>query len=148
MEVILKKDVAKLGAKDELVIVKNGYGRNFLIPEGHAVLATDALKKVHQENLKQRAHKDKKLMEEAQKIAKKLKDTRITVSTKVGEKGKIFGSINAIQLAESIQALGFQVDRKNIVIKNEPIKQVGVYEAEVRFHKEVKDTIQFEVVGE
>lgn len=148
MEVILKKDVAHLGSKDELVIVKNGYGRNYLIPHGHAILATESLKKVHQENLKQRAHKDKKMMEDALVIAKKLKAARIKVSTKVGEKGKIFGSINSIQVAESISALGFTIDRKDIVIKNEPIKQTGVYQAEVKFHKEVKETIEFEVVGE
>lgn len=148
MEVILKKDVANLGLKDELVNVRPGYAQNYLMPQGFAVLATESLKKVHQENLKQGAHKEKKLIEEATKMANKLKETRVKVSTKVGEKGKIFGSINSIQVAEAIQALGFKIDRKDITIKNEPIKQTGVYEADVKFHKEVKETISFEVVGE
>ncbi len=148
MELILKKDVPHLGSKDELVNVKSGYGRNYLIPQGHAILATESLKKVHAENLKQRAHKEERAKNEAIATAKKLKDMRISVTTKVGDKGKIFGSINSIQVADAIQALGFQVERKNITIKNEPIKQVGVYEAEVKFYKDVVETIKFEVSGE
>ncbi len=148
MEIILKKDVANLGSTDEIVNVKNGYGRNYLIPQGHAVLATESLRKMHAENLKQRAHKEEKLKSEALKVASKMKDVHVKVSTKVGEKGKIFGSINTLQLAEAIEALGFTVDRKNITIKDEPIKFTGMYEAEVKFHKDVKETIKFEVIGE
>ena len=148
MEVILNKDIENLGKKDELVIVKNGYGRNYLIPQGFAKLAHASLKKMHAETLKQRAFKEEKLKEEAEKLVAKLKDMKIKIGAKVGEKGKIFGSINAIQVSDAIAALGFKVDRKDIAIKEEPIKHVGVYEAEVKFYNNVKETIKFEVVGE
>ncbi len=148
MEVILKKNIENLGHTDELVTVKPGYGRNFLIPQGHAVLATASLKKMHTETLKQRAHKDAKVKEEAEKMVAKLKDMTVKIATKVGDKGKIFGSINSIQLSEALGKLGFTVDRKDIKIKNEPIKQIGVYEADVKLHKDVKESIKFEVVGE
>ncbi len=148
MEVILKEDIDKLGYKDDVVNVKDGYGRNYLIPNGKAILATVSAKKMLEETLRQRSHKEQKVKDEAQKVAEQLKGTVLKIGAKVGENGKIFGSINTIQLAEAIKKLGQDVDRKNITIKNEPIKLVGKYEAEIRFHKEIVETIEFEVVEE
>lgn len=148
MELILKKDIDTLGYKDELVTVKAGYGRNYLIPQGLATLATSSVKKMHTETLKQRAHKEVKLKAEATKMAESLKSMSVKVGAKVGENGKIFGSVNSLQVADAIQKLGYTVERKNILIKEEPIKHIGKYEAEVKFHKEVTGTITFEVVGE
>jgi large subunit ribosomal protein L9 len=148
MEIILKENVEGLGYATDLVTVKSGYGRNFLIPTGKAILATPSAKKVREENLRQRAHKEAKLVEEAQSFATKLASMAIKVGAKVGESGKIFGSVNTIQLAEAISALGINVDRKNITIVQEPIKNIGTYEAKVKFHKQVEQSITFEVVGE
>lgn len=146
MEVILKEDIASLGFKDELVTVKNGYGRNFLIPKGVATLATKSAKKVLDENLKQRAVKDQKIKDEALKIAEGLKDAKIEVGAKAGEKGKIFGSVNTIQLAEAIEKLGFSVDRKYIKLRGDAIKTIGKYEAGIRLHRDVDVVVSFEVV--
>ena len=148
MEIILKKNVDKLGYRDEVVTVKNGYGRNFLIPQGYAVLATPSNKKAHEEMLKQRAHKESKILAEAQEIAAKLADVTIKIATKVGENGKIFGSVNTVQLADALRVAGYDVDRKSLKIKDEPIKEVGTFEAEVNLHKGVRPTIKFEVVSE
>jgi large subunit ribosomal protein L9 len=148
MEVILKTDIEKLGYKDDLVEVKDGFGRNYLIPQGHAILATVSVKKMHAETVRQRAQKIEKVRAAAQKMADKMKDMAITVGAKVGESGKIFGSVNNIQLADEITKLGFEIDRKNIKIKGDTIKTVGKYEAEVAFHRDVVETISFEVVGE
>lgn len=148
MEIILKEDIEKLGYKDDLITVKPGYARNFLIPQGMAIIATPSQKKVLAENLKQRAHKEDKLKAEAEKMAEALSKKTIKIGAKVGENGKIFGSVNTIQLADAIEAAGFTIDRKRITIKNEPIKQIGTYEAEVVLHKEITKTINFEVVGE
>jgi len=148
MEVILKQDVEKLGYKDELVTVKPGFARNFLIPNGMAIAATPSQKKVLAENMKQRAHKEAKVKEEAEKVATALAEQTIKIGAKVGEKGKIFGSVNTIQLADAIEAAGHKIDRKRISIKNEPIKEIGVYEAEIVLHKDLTQTIKFEVVGE
>lgn len=148
MEVILKKDVAKLGYKDDLVEVKPGYGRNFLIPQGMAVLATKAAKKMHDETMRQRAHKEEKIKDEAEAAAKQLAEMSVTVGAKVGEAGKIFGSVNSLQLADALKKLGVDVDRKKVVIKNEPIKEIGKYEATVELHRGVSQTITFEVIGE
>jgi large subunit ribosomal protein L9 len=148
MEIILKKNVDKLGYKDETVTVKNGYGRNFLIPQGYAVLATPSNKKAHAEMMKQRAHKESKILAEAQEIAAKLADVTVKIATKVGENGKIFGSVNTVQLADALRAIGFDIDRKSIKIKEEPIKEVGTFEAEANLHKGVKTVFKFEVVGE
>jgi len=148
MEVILKQDVDKLGYKDELVTVKPGYARNYLIPNGMAIAATPSEKKVLAENMKQRAHKEAKIKEEAEKVAEALAEQTIKIGAKVGEKGKIFGSVNTIQLADAIEAAGHKIDRKRISIKNEPIKEIGVYEAEIVLHKDIVQTIKFEVVGE
>lgn len=148
MEVILKKNVDKLGYKDDSVTVKPGYGRNFLIPQGYAMLATASNKKAHAEMIKQRAHKETKITAEAEAIAVKLVDVTVKISTKVGDNGKIFGSVNTVQLAEALRAAGFDIDRKSLKIKDEPIKEVGTYEAEANLHKGVKPTFKFEVVGE
>jgi large subunit ribosomal protein L9 len=148
MEVILKKNVDKLGYRDEVVTVKNGYGRNFLIPQGYAILATPSNKKAHEEMLKQRAHKETKILAEAEALATKLADVTVKIATKVGENGKIFGSVNTVQLADALRAAGYDVDRKSLKIKDEPIKEVGTFEAEVNLHKGVKPTIKFEVVSE
>jgi large subunit ribosomal protein L9 len=148
MEVILKKDVIKLGDRDDIVKVRDGYARNYLIPRGLAVMATDSARKMHQENLKQRAHKEAKIKEEAQKIAGKLAEVHIKVGAKAGDNGKIFGSVNTIQVSDALKKLGFDLDRKQIAIKNEPIKVLGSYEAIVKLHKEITQTIKFDVVEE
>jgi large subunit ribosomal protein L9 len=148
MEIILKEDVDNLGYKDEVIEVKAGYGRNFLIPKGIAILATPTNKKILNENLKQRAHKTQKLKEEVEKVAKSLETAKIVVGAKAGEQNKIFGSVNTIQLADSITKLGFSVDRKDIKLKGDAIKQLGTYQADIRLHKDVTVTVDFEVVAE
>ncbi len=149
MEIILKQDVANLGHKDDIVIVKNGYATNYLIPQGFAVMATASAKKVHAENMKQRAHKETKIREEATAMAAKLEGLTVKVGAKTSTTGKIFGSVNNIQLAEALAAQGFDIDRKNITIVGEDnIKEVGTYEATVKLHREIKANIKFEVVSE
>ncbi len=148
MEVILKKDVEKLGFKDEMVEVKPGYARNYLIPRGLAVFATVSEKKMLEETIRQRAHKEEKIKAEAQATADKLGKAEIKIGAKVGENGKIFGSVNTIQLADALNQAGHSIDRKNITIKNEPIKEIGKYEAEISLYKGISQTIEFEVVGE
>lgn len=148
MEVILKKNVDKLGYKDELVKVKPGYGRNFLIPQGYAVLATASAKKAHAETIKQRSHKESKLLAEAEEMAQKINDVKLTIVTKAGANGKIFGSINTVQVSEALKKEGFDIDRKALKIKEDPIREVGTYEAEAHIHKGVKATFSLEVVGE
>lgn len=120
MEVILKKNVNKLGYANEIVKVKPGYGRNFLIPQGYAILATASAKKAHEEILKQKSHKEAKLQSEAQEMADKIAKLELSIQTKAGDNGKIFGSINTIQLAEALKKEGFEVDRKSLKIKEEP----------------------------
>ena len=148
MEVILKKNVNKLGYANEIVKVKPGYGRNFLIPQGYAVLATASAKKAHGEILKQKSHKETKLQEEAQELANKMSALELSIQTKAGDNGKIFGSINTIQLAAALKSEGYEVDRKSLKIKDEPIKELGTYEAEVNLYKGVQQTISFKVVEE
>ena len=148
MEVLLKKDIERLGSKYEVVEVKNGYGRNFLIPKGLAILATDAVKKMHLETIKQRAHKDNQLRDEAAKIYKKMSKKTFQVPAKVGENGKIFGSITNIQLADSINKAGFKVERKNITLPTGNLKSIGKFQADIVLHKEVKGKISFEIVEE
>ena len=148
MKIILKENIENLGFKDEIVDVKNGYGRNFLIPRGVASLATKSAVKVLEENLKQRAVKDAKEKDAALKTAAALNEMVVKVEAKAGEKGKIFGSINTIQIAEAVEKLGHTVDRKYIKIRGEQIKSLGNYEADVRLHKDVAATIKFEVVAE
>jgi large subunit ribosomal protein L9 len=146
MEVLLKKDIDRLGIKDDLVIVKNGFGRNFLIPKGLAILATDSVKKMHEETLKQKSHKDNQLKEEAIKIYEKMSKKTFQVPAKVGENGKIFGSITNIQIVDSLEKAGFKVERKNITLSTGNLKSIGKYEAEIFLHKEVKGKISFEIV--
>jgi large subunit ribosomal protein L9 len=148
MEVILKKNVNKLGYANEIVKVKPGYGRNFLIPQGYAVLATASAKKAHGEILKQKSHKETKLQEEAQELANKMSALDLSIQTKAGDNGKIFGSINTIQLAAALKKEGYEVDRKSLKIKDEPIKELGSYEAEVNLYKGVQQTISFKVIEE
>ncbi len=148
MEVILKKNVDNLGYTNEIVSVKPGYGRNFLIPQGYAVLATASAKKAHEEIMKQKSHKDSKILAEAQELAAKIEATSVKIVTKVGEKGKIFGSVNTVQLSEALKAEGIEIDRKSLKIKDEPIREIGTYEASANLHKDVKATFSFEVIGE
>lgn len=149
MEIILKQDVPNLGHKDDVVIVKNGYAINYLIPQGFAIMATPSAKKVHAENLRQRAHKEAKLRADAEALAAKLEGVQVTVATKVSATGKIFGSVNNIQVAEALAAKGFEMDRRNITIVGEDkLQEVGVYDAVVKCYKDIKATIKVEVVAE
>ncbi len=148
MEVILKQDIEKLGYKDDLVVVKEGYGRNYLIPKGLATLATAGARKMHEETVRQRSKRIEKEREAASANAEKLKGMSLSIGAKVGESGKIFGSVNNIQLADAIKKLGIDIDRKYIALKDEPIKTVGTYQAVITFHRDVVETIEFEVVGE
>ena len=148
MEIILLQDVTNLGSKDDVVVVKNGYGRNYLIPQKLAILATTSSKKVLSENLKQRAHKEAKLKEEALKQAEILKTISIVIGAKTSSTGKIFGSVNNIQVAEALKEKGFEVDRKQITIKEDSIKEIGKHTAKVKFHREVVVELEFEVVAE
>ncbi len=148
MKVILKQDVANLGDATDVVNVKNGYGRNYLIPQGLAVLATPSAIKVNAENLKQRAHKQEKIKARALEIAAQLENKEIIIGAKTSSTGKIFGSVNSIQLAEAINKKGFEIDRKQISFKEEHIKEVGKYTAIIKLHKEVKVNVSFEVISE
>lgn len=149
MEIILKQDVKNLGYKDDVVKVRPGFGRNFLIPKGIAIAADATAKKIHAENVKQRAHKEVKIKAEAEKNAAKLSEMIVKVGAKTGENGKIFGSITSVQLTEALRKLGFDLDRRNITIENEDtVKTTGTYNAKVRLHKEVVASFQFEVVSE
>ena len=148
MQVILKKDIDKLGYKDEVVKVKDGYARNYLLARDLAIIATDSTKKILAENLKQRSHKEAKVKAEGEKIAAKLREISIKVGAKAGENGKIFGSVNTIQVADALKKLGFDFERKNILIKNEPIKVLGTDEAVIKIHKEISEVIKFEVIEE
>ncbi|MDF1572836.1 MAG: 50S ribosomal protein L9 [Bacteroidales bacterium] len=148
MEIILKQDMPNLGHKDDIVTVKDGYARNYLIPNGLAINATKTARKVHEENLRQRAHKEAQLKAAAEEFAKKLKDVSITIGAKTSTKGKIFGSVNTIQIAEELAKQGFEVDRRNVTIKEELIKEVGKYTANVKLHKDVQVEIPFEIISE
>ena len=147
MDVLLKNNVDNLGDKDEIVSVKNGYGRNYLIPQGKAVLATESIKKMNAETLRQRAHKAEKVKAEAEKYVAKLEKAKIKVTAKVGENGKIFGSVSNVQVAEALVSAGFEVERKSIKLIGDVIKSAGKYKANVQLHKEISVEIEFEVVG-
>ncbi len=147
MKIILKENVENLGYKDDVVEVKPGYGRNYLIPTGKAVIASQSALKVLAEDLKQRAHKIAKIKADAEAKAAQLEGVSLTIAAKVSANGTIFGSVSNIQIADELAKLGHEVDRKIISIKN-AVKEVGNYEAEVRLHKEVSVTIPFEVVAE
>jgi len=148
MEIILLQDVPKLGQKDDLVKVKNGFGRNYLIPQGLAIAATTSSKKVHAENLRQRAHKEEKIKIEAQALADKLGTLKLVVGAKTSSSGKIFGSVNTIQIAEALKEKGFEIDRRSISLQEDQIKEIGNYKATIKLHREVKVEVDFEIKGE
>ena len=147
MEIILKEDIVNLGYKNDIVTVKSGYGRNYLIPTGKAVIASPAAKKMLAEELKQRAHKLEKIKKDAEELAAKLEGVSLKIATKVSATGTIFGSVGSIQIADELAKLGHNIDRKLITVK-ETVKEVGNYKAVVRLHKEVSVEIPFEVVAE
>ncbi len=147
MKVILKEDIANLGYKDDVVEVKNGYGRNYLIPQKKAVIASESALKVLAENLKQRAHKIAKLKADAEALAATLEGVSLTIGAKTSATGTIFGSVNSIQIADALEKLGHNIDRKMIFVKDS-IKEVGNYTATIKLHKEVSVEIPFEVVAE
>jgi large subunit ribosomal protein L9 len=148
MEIILKQDINNLGQKDDIIKVKDGYARNYLIPQGLAITATESAKKVLAENTKQRAHKEAKIKSEALVIADKIKGTTLRIAAKTSTTGKIFGSINTIMIAEALKEKGYEVDRKNIMINEEHIKEVGTYKAKIKLHKEVVVEIDFEIFAD
>lgn len=148
MDIILKQDISGLGDKGDIVAVKDGYARNYLIPQGFAVLATPSAKKVHEENTRQRAHKEEKIKKEAEEIAGRLADVTLTIGAKTSSSGKIFGSVNTIQIAEALKNEGFDIDRKNITIEGDQVKEVGKYKAQIKLHKEVRAEIEFEIIAE
>ncbi len=149
MEVILKQDINTLGYKNDVIKVKNGYARNYLIPKGLALEATETNRKIVAENQKQRAFKEEKIKKEAQKIADALQNITLKIGAKAGTSGKIFGSVNAIQIAEAIQKqYNYDIDRRKIMVDGESIKELGTYTAKVNLHKEVKLDVKFEVVSE
>ena len=147
MELILKEDVVNLGYKNDIVTVKSGYGRNYLIPTGKAVIASPAAKKMLAEELKQRAHKLEKIKKDAEAVAESLKNVSLKIATKVSATGAVYGSVNNIQIAEELAKLGHNIDRKIIVVKD-TVKEVGQYKAIIKLHKEVSVEIPFEVVAE
>ena len=148
MELILKQDVENLGFKDDIVTVKNGYGRNYLIPQGHAIMATPSAKKVLAETLKQRAFKEKKIVDEANKIAEAIKALEIKISSKAGSGDKLFGSVTNMDITDALQKEGHTIDRKYISVIGGAVKRLGKYEASIRLHRDVTVDIEFEVVAE
>ncbi|MGC6422969.1 MAG: 50S ribosomal protein L9 [Flavobacteriaceae bacterium] len=148
MELILKQDVENLGFKDDVVTVKNGYGRNYLIPQGKAVLATLSAKKVLAENLKQRAFKEKKIIDDATALAAQLVALNISIPSKVGSGDKLFGSVTAIDIAAALENKGHSIDKNRIGLPGRIIKRLGQYEATVRLHREVSVQVPFEIVAE
>ncbi|MGD0709816.1 MAG: 50S ribosomal protein L9 [Bacteroidales bacterium] len=149
MEVILKQDIHNLGYKNDVIKVKNGYGRNYLIPKGLAITATETNKKIVTETQKQRAFKDEKIKKEAQKIAEGLQNITLKIGAKAGTSGKIFGSVNALQIADAIlKQFNYEIDRKKIIVDGDSIKELGTYSAKVNLHKEVKLEVKFEVIAE
>ncbi len=148
MELILKENVENLGFKGDVVKVKSGYGRNFLIPKGKAVLATTSSKKILKENIKQQEFKDKKIIEEVTEFGKKLKKLKIKISSKVSESDKLFGSVTSSNLSEAFEAKGHTVEKNLIAIPGKNIKRLGSYEATIRLHREVSIQIPFDVIAE
>lgn len=147
MQVILLEDIVNLGYKDEVVTVKNGYGRNYLIPQKKAVIASESAKKVLEENLRQRAHKLEKIKKDAQDLASKLEGIALIIGAKTSSTGTIFGSVSNIQVADELKKKGFDIERKKILIKD-PVKEVGNYKAILKLHKEISVEIPFEVISE
>lgn len=149
MEIILKKDMSNLGYENDIVEVKNGYARNYLLPNGLAIIATPSAKKVREETLKQKAHKEEKVRKDAEELAKALEEKKVRIAAKAGSTGKIFGSVNAMQIAEAIKdQLGFDIERKKIILDGDSVKNVGEYKAKLKLHKEVEVEINFEVYAE
>lgn len=149
MEIILKQDVPNLGFKDDMVTVKDGYANNYLIPKGLAILAIPSEKKKLAETLRQRAFKEEKIKKEADKMAEKLQDIDVKIGAKVGASGKIFGSVNALQIADAIKnQYDLDIDRKKIMVDGDAIKELGTYTAKINLHKEVRIDLKFDVVGE
>ena len=147
MEVILKQDVAGLDYKNDIVKVRPGYGNNYLIPNGYALIATDSNKKLVQENIRQAAHKAAKIKQDAEALAGRIGELTIEIGTKAGESGKIFGAVTALQIADALKSKGFDIDRKKVVLKESP-KQIGTYNVTLDLHKEVKHEIKVSVVAE
>ena len=149
MEVILKKDIQGMGHANDLIVVKNGYGRNYLIPKGLAVLATTSNKKVLAENTKQKAFKEDKIKKESETLAKAIENITVKIGAKAATTGKIFGSVNALQIADAIkEQFNYEVDRKKIFVDGDSIKEIGAYTATVKFHKDISVNINFEVFAE
>ncbi|MBT3560113.1 MAG: 50S ribosomal protein L9 [Flavobacteriaceae bacterium] len=148
MEIILKKDVEGVGFKDDIITVKNGFGRNFLIPNGSAILATSSAKKILTENIKQQAVKNKKIVDDVNKVAKKIKALDIKIKSKVGEGKKLFGSVNNINVQNELKEKGIEIDKKSIMITGNLIKKLGKYNAVIRLHRDVIFDLSFEVVAE
>mgnify|MGYP004448526873 CR=1 FL=1 len=148
MKIILKKEVANLGEAGDIVEVKTGYALNYLIPQGFATLGTPSAIKQHEETIRQRAHKEAKLVADAQAVAAKISESLIKLTAKVSEAGKIYGSITTGQIAEALVAAGFDVDKKNVTIVSESVKEPGVYDAKVKCYKGVFADLKFEVVAE
>ena len=148
MEIILKQDVANLGHKDDIVKVRNGYATNYLIPQGMAILGTESAKKVHAENLRQRAHKEAKFRADAEALAAKINAVALKVSAKASSNGKLFGSVNNIQIAEALLEMGIEVDRRTIsIVGMDNIKEAGIYDVVVRCYKDIKAEVKVEVVA-
>ena len=147
MEIILKQDILKLGYKDEILVVRDGYGRNYLIPKGYAIEATSSNRKILAETLKQRAFKEDKIKNEAKTLSEKLEGISVRIGAKAGTTGKIFGSVNTIQLSEMLEKKGFNIDKKSIFIP-ENIKEIGTYKASIKLFKGIKVEFEFEVVSE
>ena len=148
MQIILKKDVANLGHADDVVTVKTGYAMNYLIPQGFAIAATPSALKQHAETIRQRAHKEAKKIADAEALAASINAVLVKVAAKVSETGKIYGSVTTAQLAEALAGAGIEVDKKDITIRSEDVKELGIYDAEVKCYKAVKGTFKFEVVAE
>ena len=148
MEIILLQDIERLGSKDDIVKVKDGYAQNYLIPQKKAIAATETAKKILAENIKQRAHKEARLKDAALEIAKKLENQKVIIGAKTSSSGKIFGSVNTIQITEAINKKGFEIDRKQVILSEDSIKEIGNYTAKIKLHKEVFVEIEFEVVAE
>ncbi len=148
MKIILKQEVQNLGQKDDVIVVRDGYANNFLIPRGLATVATESAIKSLNENKKQQAHKEERFRNEALELAEKIKNKEYKIGAKTSATGKIFGSVNSIQLAEALTKKGFEIDRKQIVINEDHIKEVGTYKAIVKLYKDIKAEFEFEVFSE
>lgn len=149
MKIILKHDVENLGYANEIVKVKNGYARNYLIPKGFAIMLTPSSEKEHQEMVKQKSFKEEKLRKEAETLAKALENLSVKIGAKAGTSGKIFGSVNAIQIADAIKAqFNYEIDRKKIVLDGDSVKELGNYSARINIYKDIKVEIKFEVIAE